>query len=243
MENEVKDVKVNEAPAAKAVAPAPVPSQEANGEHRPNSFNGQRRDFHSDRGPMGNGGRRFSHRPPIQKEYEETVVHIGKIAKVVKGGKRVRFSAVAVIGNGKGKYGYGIGKSAEVPEAIKKAISAAHAAIYSLPIVKNDTIPHTVEGNFGACKVFLKPAPAGTGIVAGGPVRAILEAAGVKNVYSKVYGSRAAINVIKATANGLCQLRTISKAQEVLLEEAKAKEAAVAKTEVKQEVKTDAEAK
>lgn len=155
-------------------------------------------------------------RTPVQKDYEERIVHISRISKTSKGGRRMKFSALVVIGNGKGKYGYGIGKSIEVPEAIKKALASAKRDLRTLPIVKNDTIPHTVNGHFGACKVFLKPAPAGTGIVAGGPVRAILELAGVKNVYSKVYGSRSSINVIKATVDGLMQLKTVSLAQESL---------------------------
>lgn len=152
-------------------------------------------------------------RPAVVKDYEERIVHISRISKTVKGGRRMKFSALVVIGNSKGKYGYGIGKSIEVPEAIKKALATAKNDLKTLPIVKNDTIPHTVEGHFGACKVFLKPAPAGTGIVAGGPVRAILELAGIKNVYSKVYGSRSSINVIKATVDGLEQLKTVSLAQ------------------------------
>jgi small subunit ribosomal protein S5 len=164
-------------------------------------------------------------RTPIQKEYDEKVVSITRVSKTVKGGRRIRFSALVVIGNGKGKYGYGIGKSLEVPDAIKKALGVAQSNLQALPIVKNDTIPHTIIGEFGACKVFLKPAPAGTGVVAGGPVRAILELAGIKNVYSKIYGSRSSINVIKATVLGLKQLRTISLAKQLLGEEAKAKEA------------------
>jgi len=159
------------------------------------------------RSNRGNGrGKRG--RTPVKKEYEERVVHISRISKTVKGGRRMRFSALVVIGNGKGKYGFGIGKSIEVPDAIKKALQVAEHDVRNIPIVKNGTIPHTVEGHFGACKVFLKPAPAGTGVVAGGPVRAILELAGIKNVYSKVYGSRTSINVIKATADGLGQLKT-----------------------------------
>lgn len=155
-------------------------------------------------------------RAPVVKDYEERIVHISRISKTVKGGRRMKFSALVVIGNGKGKYGFGIGKSIEVPEAIKKALASAKTDLKYIPIVKNDTIPHVVEGHFGACKVYLKPAPAGTGIVAGGPVRAILELAGIKNVYSKVYGSKSSINVIKATVDGLEQLKTVSLAQESL---------------------------
>ena len=152
--------------------------------------------------------RKFKRNDRPEKEFEERVVKINRITKVVKGGRRMRFAALVVIGNGKGKYGFGTGKSTEVPEAIKKSLDDAKAHLKSLPIVKNGTIPHVVEGEFGATKVFLKPANAGTGIVAGGPVRAILELAGIKNVYSKVYGSRCATNIIKATAAALDKLKT-----------------------------------
>ena len=158
-----------------------------------------------------------SRRALLKKDYEERVIHISRVTKVVKGGKRMKFSALVVIGNGKGKYGYGFGKSIEVPEAIKKGLAHAKNHVMTLPIVKNGTIPHSVVGEFGVVKVFLKPAPEGTGIVAGGAVRTILELAGVKDVYSKVYGSRSsAINVIKATVDGLRQLRTTSLAKETL---------------------------
>lgn len=156
------------------------------------------------------GGRRprTNRAPREQKEYEERVVKISRISKTVKGGRRMRFSALVVIGNGKGKYGFGTGKSTEVPDAIKKSLDDARAHTKTLPIVKNGTIPHVVEGTFGATKVFLKPANAGTGVIAGGPVRAVLELAGIKNIYSKVYGSRCATNIIKATAAALDQLKT-----------------------------------
>jgi len=145
------------------------------------------------------------------KEYDEVVVEINRIAKTVKGGRRMRFSALVVIGNKKGKYGFGTGKAQEVPDAIKKALEAAKRNTFTLHIVKKgDTIAHEVLGEYGACKVFLKPAPEGTGIIAGGPVRAILELAGIRNVVSKVYGSRAPINIIRATQNGLASLKSYS---------------------------------
>ncbi len=163
------------------------------------------------KGPKGDrkGGPR---RPREEvKEYEEVVVEINRIAKTVKGGRRMRFSALVVIGNKRGKYGFGTGKAQEVPDAIKKALEAAKRNTFQLHIVKKgDTITHEVIGQFGACKVFLKPAPEGTGIIAGGPVRAILELAGVRNVVSKVYGSRAPINIIRATQNGLASLKSYS---------------------------------
>ena len=147
------------------------------------------------------------------KEYEEVVVEINRIAKTVKGGRRMRFSALVVIGNKKGKYGFGTGKAAEVPDAIKKALEAAKKNTYEFHIVKGDTLSHEVIGKFGACSVFLKPAPEGTGIIAGGPVRAILELSGVRNVTSKVYGNRAPINIIRATHNGLQSLKSYKQVQ------------------------------
>ncbi len=152
------------------------------------------------------GGRRFNSRP--QPEYEEKVIRISKVTKVVKGGKRMKFTALTVIGDKKGKYGYGLGKSGEVPEAIKKSLNAANRNMFKVQLSKGDTIAHTVMGHFGATQVFLKPAPEGTGLVAGGAVRAILELAGVRNVYSKIYGSRTQTNVVKATVDALKQLKS-----------------------------------
>ena len=166
------------------------------------------------RGPRKDG--RLQRRPRTEevKEYEEVVVDINRIAKTVKGGRRMRFSALVVIGNKKGKFGYGTGKASEVPDAIKKALEAAKHNTFEIHIVKKgSTIPHEIIGNFGACHVFLKPAPEGTGIIAGGPVRAILELAGIRNVTSKVYGSRAPINVIRATTDGLTNLKSYAQVQ------------------------------
>lgn len=165
--------------------------------------------------PHGKRGDRPQRRPRSEevKEYEEVVVEINRIAKTVKGGRRMRFSALVVIGNKKGKYGFGTGKAAEVPDAIKKALEAAKKNTYTFHIVKGDTLSHEVIGKFGACSVFLKPAPEGTGIIAGGPVRAILELSGVRNVTSKVYGSRAPINIIRAAHNGLSSLKSYKQVQ------------------------------
>lgn len=160
------------------------------------------------------GGRRFPSkgngrgRRVEEKLYEEKVVKISRVSKTVKGGKRVRFTALVVIGDSKGKFGYGLGKSNEVPDAIKKAVAAAKRNLFKITIAKGDTVSHSVMGHFGATQVFLKPAPAGTGLVAGGAVRAVLELAGIKNVYSKIYGSRTKSNVIKATVDGLNQMKT-----------------------------------
>lgn len=178
----------------------------------------------ADRRPQGNrpqGGhrrddRRGGRRPRAEepKEYEDVVVEINRIAKTVKGGRKMRFSALVVVGNKKGKIGYATGKATEVPDAIKKALEAAKHNTFEIHIVKKgSTIAHEVVGKFGACQVFLKPAPEGTGIIAGGPVRAMLELAGICNVYSKVYGSRAPINIIRATQNGLTNLKSYAQVQ------------------------------
>ena len=163
----------------------------------------------ANRGPRKDGKKPFKKDgKPVEKLYEERVVAINRISKTVKGGRRMRFAALIVIGDGKGNFGFGTGKAAEVPDAIKKALEAAKRNMLHISIVKNGTIAHEIYGEFGACKVYLKPAPEGTGIIAGGPVRAILELAGIKNIYSKVYGSRTPINCIRATANGLANVKT-----------------------------------
>ena len=171
-------------------------------------FQGNRPNGNRPNGNRGPRGQKQHGREHEVKEFEERVVAINRISKTVKGGRKLRFSALVVIGDGKGKFGYGTGKAAEVPDAIKKALEAAKRNIFHLSMVKGDTIAHEVMGKFGACQVFLKPAPEGTGIIAGGAVRAILELAGIKNVYSKVYGSRSAINVIRATNAGIGNLKS-----------------------------------
>ena len=152
---------------------------------------------------------------PSKKEkdnrFEERVVSIKSVSKTVKGGRRRRFTALVVVGDGKGYVGFGIGKANEVPDAIKKALEAAKKNLYKVPMIKGDTFPHEIMGEYGASKVFMKPAPIGAGIIAGGPVRAVLELAGIKNVYSKVYGSRTPINVVRATINGIENMKTVSK--------------------------------
>ena len=152
---------------------------------------------------------------PAKKEkdnrFEERVVSINRISKTVKGGRKMRFSALVVVGDGKGYVGFGTGKASEVPDAIKKALEAAKKNLYKVPMVKGGTFPHDIMGEYGAVKVFMKPAPVGAGIIAGGPVRAVLELAGIKNVYSKVYGSRTPINVVRATINGIENMKTVSK--------------------------------
>ncbi len=137
---------------------------------------------------------------------KDKVVYINRVAKVVKGGKRFSFSAMAVVGDGQGYVGIGKGKAAEVPEAIRKAIDHAKKSLIKIPL-KNTTIPYEVTGRYGAEEVLLKPAVEGTGIIAGGPVRAMMEMAGVQNVLSKSLGSGNPSNVVKATLEAFKQLR------------------------------------
>ena len=139
----------------------------------------------------------------------DKVVEIRRVAKVVKGGRRFKFSALAIVGDGEGMVGYGLGKAHEVPDAIRKAIEKARKNMFKVPL-KGSTIPHEVMAEFGAAKVFLKPASRGTGIKAGGAVRAIMEAAGVKDILTKCIGSRNPHNVIKAVINGLKEMKSIS---------------------------------
>lgn len=196
MSEEVKATEVVE----EAKAEAPVEGEKAPRENRRPR---------GDRRPGGNDRRgKRDDRKEQPKEFEERVVFINRVSKTVKGGRRMKFTALVVIGDRKGRYGFALAKAQEVPDAIKKASEAAKKNIHTIKLVKGNTLSHEIVGQFGACNVYLKPAPEGTGVIAGGPVRAILELAGVQNVCSKVYGSRAPINVIRATSQGLDNLKS-----------------------------------
>ena len=162
--------------------------------------------------------RRFEKEPA---EFKERLVSINRVAKVVKGGKNFRFTALMVVGNEKGKVGVGLGKAAEIPEAVRKGVEDAKRHMIEVPIV-GTSIPHAVEGKFGKGHVRMLPAEEGAGVIAGGPARAVLEMVGIRDIRTKSYGSNNPSNCVKATINGLSQLRTaeqIAKARGKSVEE------------------------
>jgi len=160
------------------------------------------------RGPGGRGGRGRGPRPdiPEQSDYEEKNLEVARVTRVTKGGKRMRFRVLSVIGNRKGRVGFGVGKGVDVASATAKAVAQARKSLITVPLV-HDTIPHPVTAKFSAAKILIKPAPKGSGVKAGGAVRQVIELAGVPNAVSKILGSSSKLNNVQATFSALRQLQ------------------------------------
>ncbi len=191
-------------------AKAPAASKPAAARPTSNRPSRGRGGMNNRRGPggggRGRGPRRRKDEFEVKSEYDEKTLEIARVTRVTKGGKRMRFRSLSVIGNRKGRVGFGLGKSVDVPGSTGKAAAQARKSLVTVPI-KNETIPHAVRAEFGAAKVVLKPAPKGTGIKAGGPVRVVLELAGIGNVTAKILGSKSKINNVKAVFKALTSLR------------------------------------
>lgn len=204
-ENKTEETTANAAPAAAAVEVAAKPAAPAKRNER-GGGGGRGRGGRDDRGGRGRGGRndrRGGRGDDDGEELIEKLVHINRVAKVVKGGKRFGFAALVVVGDGKGRVGFGKGKAREVPEAINKATAAAKKAMIRVPLKEGRTLHHDGLGHFGAGKVIVRSAPPGTGIIAGGPMRAVFEALGVADVVTKSNGTSNPYNMIRATFDGL----------------------------------------
>lgn len=217
MSTEPNSAPENTPSATAAVAPAAAPAATPARERSPRGQGGFRGQGAGFRGQGGRGPRRDNRDKPQEGDGPsmiEKVVFINRCAKVVKGGRRFSFAALAVVGDGKGKVGIGYGKANEVPEAIKKGTANAHKHLVTVKL-KGDTIPHDVVGEYDGGRVMLKPASPGTGLIAGGGVRAVLEAAGIKNILTKSLGSSNHIAVVHATLAGLRQLRLAENISEV----------------------------
>ena len=207
----VAETKVEETVVDK---PVPAPTKEVVADKKPAATEKkpwQKKDNKGgpQRGGPRKGGRNNNRRNQRNTEFEERVIDIARVTKVTKGGRKFSFSALIVIGNKKGKVGYGHGKANEVPDAIRKAILDAKTNIIEVPIIDKRTVPHEQTSKYLASRILIKPAPKGKGIIASGSIRSVVELAGYKDIYTKSLGSRSKTNSVKATIKALSELRTV----------------------------------